>query len=54
MKNCDTCIHFIKIKTWHDGRKGICDYTDHNIVDMKGKPCKHYKTKKYDRKAEIN
>ncbi len=49
MKNCDTCANFTKIKTWNDGRKGICDHKDYNIVNMKGKPCRYYKAKKYIR-----
>ena len=50
MKNCDTCIYFIKVNQWRDGRKGLCDCTDYNIKNMKGKPCKYYKPKKYKRK----
>ena len=49
MKNCDTCIWFLKYSRWNDGRKGVCDCTDFNIVSMKGKPCKHYVAKKYDK-----
>ena len=48
MKNCDTCIYFIKYN-FQDDRKGICKYTDYNIKNMKGKSCKHYKPKKYKR-----
>lgn len=57
MKNCDTCINFIKInfndrgayKQKRGSRKGICIYTDYNIIQMKGKPCQYYKSKKYIR-----
>ena len=49
MKNCDTCINFRKVKEWQDGRKGMCEYTDYNIFYLKGKPCKYYKSKKYER-----
>lgn len=52
MKNCDTCQNFTKISTFRDGRKGICDYTDYNIVNMKGKPCKYYKSIKYNRRID--
>lgn len=45
MKNCDTCLNFTKVRHWKDGRKGLCDFTDWNIVNMKGKPCKYYKRK---------
>ena len=48
MKNCDTCIYFIKYN-FQDGRKGICEYTDYNIKNMKGKSCEYYKPKKYKR-----
>jgi len=51
MKNCDTCINFIKVTDWQDGRKGMCNHTDWNIVYMKGKPCKYYKSIKYNRHA---
>jgi len=49
MKNCDTCINFIKVKEWMDKRKGVCNHTDFNIKYMKGKPCPYYKPKKYKR-----
>lgn len=54
MKNCDSCVNFIKIRTWHDGRKGICDYTDYNIIGMKGKPCPFYRPKKYGKQERRN
>jgi len=52
MKNCDTCIYFFKVKTWKDGRKGICQSQDGSIAYMKGKPCEWYESKKYIRKNE--
>lgn len=52
-KNCDTCIHFIKIN-FNDRRKGICGHTDYNIGYMKGKSCKYYKSKKYKRMKFTN
>ena len=48
MRNCDTCVNFIKLQFLRDKRKGICDYTDWNIVGMKFK-CKYYRPKKYKR-----
>ena len=62
MKNCDTCVNFIKInfndKGWYKKqvgtRKGICEYTDYNILYTKGKPCPYYKTKKYKRIKKHN
>lgn len=48
-KNCDTCMNFIKINTFRDGRKGICGCMDWNINQMKGKPCPYYKSKKFIR-----
>ena len=51
MKNCDSCINFVKIRSWQmDHRKGLCDYTDWSIVNMKGKPCEYYISKKYKRR----
>jgi hypothetical protein len=41
MKNCDSCSNYIKVRCWRDGRKGMCCYTDFNIVNMKGNPCPH-------------
>jgi len=52
MKNCDTCQYFVKVKEWSDGRKGLCDYTDYNIKNMKGN-CKYYKSKKYKRIKKV-
>ena len=49
MKNCDSCLYFIKVKQWQDGRKGLCSYTDCNIINMKGGSCRYYKHKKYQR-----
>ena len=46
--NCDTCINFTKYN-FKDARKGICAYTDYNIVNMKGKSCPYYRPKKYSR-----
>jgi hypothetical protein len=49
-KDCDTCIHFIKVRQWQDGRKGLCRVTDMNIINMKNGNCKYYKPKRYNRK----
>jgi hypothetical protein len=54
MKNCDTCLNFLKIKTWNDKRKGLCEHTDYNICYLKRKPCKHYNPLKYIRKKQTN
>ena len=51
MKNCDTCNGFIKIN-WNDGRKGSCEHLDCSLAYKKGKPCKHYLSKKYNRNDE--
>ncbi len=50
MRNCDSCVFFIKIN-WNDGRKGLCDGpTDGSVAYKKGKPCKDYRPKKYERR----
>ena len=49
MKNCDTCSNFTKILSFNDGRKGICEYTDWNIKNMKWRPCKYYQSVKFNR-----
>ncbi len=49
MKTCDSCIYFIKMKHWqHSHRKGLCDFTDHSIFDMK-KRCEFHKGKRFKR-----
>ena len=52
MKNCNTCIYFVKIN-WNDGRKGLCEATDTTPSKMEGKNCKYYKPKKYDRLSTV-
>ena len=52
MKNCDTCVNFIKIKSWKDGRKGLCEYLDASIDNLKGKDCEYYLSKRYSRKKK--
>lgn len=52
MKNCDTCANFTKVLSFRDGRKGICDHTDYNIGNMKGKQCKYYQSVKFNRKQK--
>ncbi len=47
-------MNFNKVAYWNDGRKGWCEYTDYNIKQMKGKPCKYYIPKKYNRKKQRN
>lgn len=48
-KNCDSCIDFVKVN-FNDGRKGICEFHDASIADMKGKPCKDHSGKRYERR----
>jgi len=51
MKNCDTCSNFIKVLTFKDGRKGICNHKIWTISNLKLRwckgNCKYYKSKKY-------
>lgn len=51
MRNCDSCINFIKIKNWHSKRKGLCEALDISITNTKKhKSCEYYYPKKYKRK----
>ena len=54
MKACGNCVHFIRIKTFHGRRNGICDKYDYNCHSDSpyAKRCKGYKAKRYQRRTK--
>ena len=53
-KTCGNCDNFVRIKTWGNGRNGLCDFFDYNChTDSSyAKRCKSYCRKKYVRNVE--
>ena len=44
----------MRIKTWGNGRGGICDYDDSNTSPDSGRKCPDWKGIKYKRTKEKN
>lgn len=50
-KTCGSCQSFIRVKSFGDGRSGVCDKYDYSLKAdcCYAKYCKGYTSKKYER-----